>query len=159
MREYVKVIDRVYEASMCKSCWAFGLGALDLPGRFYALSVDPGGIADHYDLMFDLVENALASASCARQEKRLIYLEATVIYKGSVAAYPEAQAAGDAERMAELSRRYNLMVERFAKIGVDITNGKSICGSLGNVDYPSTIEELYPEGEHLEKYLDPQPFD
>ena len=80
-----------------------------------------------------------------------------MIYKGSVAAYPEAQAAGDAERMAELSRRYALMVERFAKIGVDITNGRSICGALGNVDYYATIEELYPEGEHREKLITPQP--
>ena len=159
VRDYVKILDRAHEASMCESCWAFGQGALTLPGRFYALSVDPGGIADHYDLMFGLVENALSAASCAKQEKRLVYLAATAIYKGSVAAYPEAQAEGDTQRMAELSRRYALMVERFAKIGVDITNGRSICGSLGNVDYPATIEELYPEGEHLERYLDPKPFD
>ena len=46
-----------------------------------------------YDISFELVENALASASSAKEERRLAALSASVIMKGSVAAYPKAQTA------------------------------------------------------------------
>ena len=158
VKEYIKVIDRVYEASRCQSCWAFGKLTLSNPSILYSLDADPGGIAEHYDLMFDLVEAAYRTAPDTRMEMRLNALEASVIYKGSVAAYPEAQAAGDADRMAELSRRYRLMVDRLAAYGVDVTDGKTMTTAFGGIDYPAAIEELYPEGGNREKYIDPKPF-
>ena len=159
VKEYIKVIDRIHEASRCQDCWSWAKIVLDTPELMYALAADPGGIADKYDLMFELVEAALATAPDLRTEKRLAALDASVIYKGSVAAYPEAQEANDAERMAELSRRYKLMVERLAAYGVDVTVKGAVTTAFEGVDYPATIEELYPAGERRDLYIDPKPFE
>ena len=165
IKEYIKVIDRIHEASRCQDCWSWMSMVLDTPVLIYALAVDPGGVAEQYDLMFGLVEAAFMTAPDLRTEKRLAALEASVIYKGSVAAYPEAQAAGDADRMAELSRRYRLMVERLAAYGVDVTAKGAIDSTFavdtgfGKNAYPATIEELYPEGENRERYISPKPFE
>ena len=153
--DLITLTDRVHEASRCQNCWAFGLG---YPAIIYSLYADPDDIAEKYDISFELVENALASASSAKEERRLAALSASVIMKGSVAAYPKAQAANDAGRMAELSRRYALMVERLATFGVDVTDGSTI-SRFPVVNYPATIEDLYPEGEGREKLISPQPFD
>ena len=154
VRDYVTTIDRVHEASKCMNCWAFGLME---PNCFYSLYADPDGVAEHYDLMFELLEAAFPLATNARQEQRCAALEAGAIMKGSVAAYPKAQAAHDAERMAELSRRYTLMTTRLAKYGVDITNRSTLIGWSGR-SHPGTIEELYPEGAEMDKYVSPRPF-
>ena len=165
VKEYLKVIDRIYEASKCQDCWAWAKIVLNSPEVLYALYADPDGIADQYDLMFDLVEAAFSTAPDLRTEKRLAALEASVIYKGSVAAYPKARSAGDEGRMAELSRRYRLMVERLAAYGVDVTAPGAVDAvfaadiGLGRIAYPATIEELYPEGENRERYIDPKPFE
>ena len=125
------------------------------PNYLYTLYVDPDMLAEKYDLMFGLLEEVIPLASCRRQEQRCVALSAGVIYKGSVAAYPKAQSAGDTERMAELSRRYTLMRERLLGFGVDITNRSQLIGWSGNA-HPATIEELYPEGEHREKLVTPR---
>ena len=153
IRGFVTTIDRIYEATPCMNCWAFGV--YSYPDYLYTLYVDPDMIAEKYDLMFDLLEAAIPLARNRRQEQRCVALQAGLIYKGSVAAYPKAQAAHDTERMAELSRRYALMRDRLLKFGVDITNRSQLIGWSGNA-HPATIEELYPEGEHRERYVNPK---
>ena len=156
VRGFVTTIDRIHEATKCTNCWGFGV--YSYPDYLYSLYVDPDGVAEYYDLMFELLEAAIPLARYRRQEQRCVALQAGLIYKGSVAAYPLAQKAGDTERMAELSRRYTLMRERLLKFGVDITNRSQLIGWSGNA-HPATIEELYPEGEGREKLISPKPFD
>ena len=112
VREYVEIQDRVYQNGRCMTCWAFyGI-------RSHMSEVMYSGVADE---LFEIIESAIPLADSKAHEQLLWRLSCENIYKTCSTGYFTAYNAGDDERVTELSRRYDLMVSRIDRLGIDIT--------------------------------------
>ena len=112
VREYVVIQDRVYQTGRCMTCWAYyGI-------RSHISEVIYGKAADE---LFELIEDAIMLADSKAHEQLLWRLSCENIYKTCSTGYFTAYNAGDDERVTELSRRYDLMVSRVDRLGIDIT--------------------------------------
>ena len=106
VKEYNDVVGDIYENGPCLHCWGGYL-------------IEPYWAAQ-FDAIYDLLELALPLADCAKQEKRLTMLDSSCLYSGCVSSYFAALEEGDDDRVAELSRRYGLMIGRAEKLNLRI---------------------------------------
>lgn len=106
VKEYNNIVGDIYRSGPCLHCW----------GGYLAEPV----WAARFDALYELLELALPLADCAKQEKRLTKLDSSCLYSGCVSSYFSALEAGDSDRVAELSRRYRLMMERAAKLNLRV---------------------------------------
>ena len=109
VKQYCDALALVYRSAKCASS---GFTAAATP-TFAPLLLSP-----IVDTLFSLTEAALANVDSARQEARMTRLSAACIYQGCAASYFDAYGAGDDERVAELSRRYELIEPRLAAFGM-----------------------------------------
>ncbi len=138
MRLFVDMQGRIEEYGSCYHCW----GALmDEPAYYPA--VDADAFAAKYDELFALIERTIPLADSALEEERIVMQSCALIYKGSLCAYPIAKAAGDAARMAELCERYDLIDERLARYGMDMTNGATLSKNW-TTSFKRTLKEIFP---------------
>ena len=129
MRQYFDILGRIHEYGSCRTCW----GALmEDPSTF--LAVDADTYAARYDALFEIIERAARLADSATEEARMTMISCSVIYTGSLCAYPIAKAAGDAARMDELCRRYALLDERLKRYGMDDA-----------VEYKPALKDNFPD--------------
>ena len=127
MRQYFEIFGRIEEYGSCQTCW----GAY-VPEAATCLTVDADTYAAKYDALLEIVEGAIPLANSAIGEKRIAMIGCSVIYTGSLCAYPTAKAAGDEARVDELCRRYDLLVERLGRYGV-------------NADCKPSLKEIFPD--------------
>ena len=115
VREYVDFAARSYLYYKCSHCWnGYTYGGLEIAPLNKPMT------AANYDLMFEIMENAIRAADSAETEARCVRLSCSCIFKGSMASYEAVRDSGDAERMRVIKERYALIGERLAKYGVYI---------------------------------------
>ena len=107
VKEYVAAVDSIYRNGPCLHGWG-------------GYIVEPMW-EKRFDTLFELLESALPLANSRLQEVRLTKLDASCLYSGCAASFFNAKEAGDAERLAELERRYQLIFERTKKMGIDLS--------------------------------------
>ena len=113
VREYVSIQDRVYQNGRCMTCWSnYGI-------RSHMSDVMYREVADE---LFEIIESAIPLADTKMHEQLLWRLSCENVYKTCSTGYFTAYNAGDDERVAELSRRYDLMISRTDALGVDVTS-------------------------------------
>ena len=140
MRLYLDIIGHVEQKGGCYNCWG-GLAGNDQP---FAVPFSDSLFAREYDKLFSIIERASSLADSAIEEERMLMTSCSLIYAGSLCAYPAAKAAGDTARMDELCRRYDLINERLTRYGMDMTNGETMV-TLWPVDYKLTLKEIFPD--------------
>ena len=141
MREYLDVLGVIHEHGQCVACWS-GL----VPGGWKQTNVNNDLYAERYDLLYDLIERAVAKADSFAEQRRLEYIACNCIYVGSLSAYPKAQAAHDEARCAELCERYAKIDAILTKYGMDMTDKDTIT-NLWAFDYPRTLPEVFQAPE------------
>ena len=133
-------------------------------GWFFALGIQPtinfDYYARNYDEFYDVLERAITLANDSWQERLLVNLQVSNIYKGSVSCYARAYEDGDDERCAELSKRYATIAPRLAKYGVDFERdsdpdqGAWIFSGLGNSKFKADLAEQFRENYYWHYYLE-----
>ncbi|MBO4868115.1 MAG: DUF4838 domain-containing protein, partial [Clostridia bacterium] len=108
VKEYYAIVAKIYLSGPCMSSWM----------EYFSEPMWSG----EFDTTYALLERALSLANSAKQEERLVKLDATCLYIGCTTSYFYALEAGDTERVAELERRYLLIHERLGKFGLNIGN-------------------------------------
>ena len=134
VREYCDAVALIQRSAKCAPS---GYTAAATP------TFAPTLIAAQFDTLFELTEAALRNVDSRREEKRMTKLSAACIYQGCAASYFDAYAAGDGERIDELSRRYSLIETRLAAFGMNVRS----CWQGGIVvwdreDYQSDMEDM-----------------
>ena len=129
MRQYFDMLARVEQYGACRTCWGAYMESPE-----YSLAVDADSYSPKYDALFETIEGAIALANSTIEEERMTMISCTVIYTGSLCAYPKAQAAHDTARMDELSRRYSMIDARLRRFGMEDV-----------MDISPTLEEIFPE--------------
>ena len=123
IREYLDVWNAEQDAADCWDCWSYDAHVFTVTRRFEEHSV-----AAHFDECYSLFESAIAAADSRADEIRLKQLSCHMIYEGCYSCYRLALEAGDEARIAELSRRYDVMVARLAECGFDISDIMTVDG-------------------------------
>lgn len=126
-REVLRAMDLWEEAQMakksCGNCWGYmSLTNYD--------NVDAGVFLASWDEALALLDSAIDSANSAEQETNVKRLSLSFLYNGCYYAYFPAYEADDAETLAKVGDRYDLMIRRFAEVGL---SHKSIRGLAGDV--------------------------
>ena len=106
--------DEVAMIQRSGKCGASGYTAVATP------TFTPKLIAPAFDTLFALSEAALQNVDTRMQELRMTRLSCACIYQGCTASYFDAYEAGDDARVAELSRRYELIETRLASFGIKL---------------------------------------
>ena len=101
VKEYITAVDSIYRSGPCLHGWSGYL-------------VEPMW-EKRCDALYELMECALSLADSSKQEKRIAKIDLSCIYSGCAASFFSAWEAGDGERLAELERRYQLVIERAKK--------------------------------------------
>ena len=139
MKEYIAELSVIYEHGPCVACWA----ALT-EGGWRSTNLNDDLYAERFDALFDLIESAIVLADSFAEQRRLEMISCSCIYLGSLCSYPTAKAAGDEARIAELCERYALIAKRLEKYGMDLADKDTIT-SLWSFEYPSALEEIFPD--------------
>ena len=110
VKEYISVVSGIYESGPCAHCWG-------------GYIVEPMW-EKRFDVLCELLDAALPLVNSAKQEQRLVKLDASCLYSGCAASFFSAWEAGDAERLAELERRYQLIISRTKAVGLDLADSE-----------------------------------
>ena len=106
VKEYLAAVGSIYESGPCIHCWGGHL-------------VEPMW-EKRFDAIYELLEAALPLANSAKQEQRLVKLDASCLYSGCASSFFSALEAGDTDRLAELERRYQLIISRTKAVGLNL---------------------------------------
>ena len=107
--EYCDALAAIHRNFKCAASGYTAVASPNFASKFIAAS---------FETLYALTETALRSVDDARQERRMTKLSVACIYQGCVASYFDAYEAGDDARVAELSRRYELIETRLAKYDI-----------------------------------------
>ena len=136
IRDYIDIWNAAQDAVGCWDCWGWTYHMFCRDRRF-----EEHSLAYHFDENWMLFESAIAAANDRAEEIRLKQLSCHMIYEGCYCSYRLALDAGDEARLAELSHRYDVMVERLAECGFDIDCIYTVDGS--HTGFEKTIVEEF----------------
>ena len=93
-----------------------------------------------WDEAIELLDAAIYKANSAGEEINVKRLSLSFLYNGCYYGYFPAYEANDADMLAKIADRYDLMVRRFAEVGL---NHKAINGLGGGAAFAlgDTVEE------------------
>ncbi len=132
IRNFIYEWEYAQDMVECWQCWGWTeIGPYDY--RY-----NTGFFKDRFDSFVDMFDDAIYNADSAFAEYNVERLSCTMLNMGCYSSYYLAEKAGDTERMAVLSDRYDLMRERLTKLGLNPDNMPSIGPGL---NYADTIEE------------------
>ena len=142
-RDVARFIDLWDEAELavqsCSHCWG---GADEFIDQYY----DPDTFYASWDEMIDCLSRASLLVSDAAMEERVLTLLAQAYYTGCLIGYNDAVEAGDADRIALLSDRYDKFVAVIKGMGYGLSYNYL---NESVTTYGETIEEMYPTTEPL----------
>lgn len=113
IRDYIDIWQKSQQTVGCWQCWGWiyqGLWDIRYSTDYYALE---------FDTCVKLLENAVSLANSAAQEARAEVFTCHMYYEGCYSSYFNAYNAGDEERIAVLSDRYDLLISRMKENGFD----------------------------------------
>ena len=150
--DYHNELCRSQKMLPCATSWFFDLGIQPTINFDY--------YARNYDKFYDMLERAKALANDSWQERILVNLQVSNIYKGSVSSYARAYEDGDDERCDELCERYATIAPSLAKYGVDFerdsdpeSGGDSFTG-LGKSNFKADLRDEFRDNYYWKYYLE-----
>ncbi len=134
VREYIDLWIEATDLIGCADCWGY---ASNMHPKY-----DAAYVRANFDVMRELIDNAVRLAGSAEQEYRAKLLSCSVYYDGICASYFTAYEAGDDERIAELSELYSFTYNRVVELGFDPEAIVSVDNGTTKV-YPTLEEEAW----------------
>ena len=151
VKEYHNELSRSQRMIPCSGSWFTALGVQPTINFDY--------YARNYDKFYDMLESAIPLAESEFQERLLVNLQVSNVYKGSVSCYARAYEDRDDARCAELSARYATIAPRLAAYGVDFVRDSdpdvtgNEYGGLGNSKFKADLAEEFSTNYYWKHYL------
>lgn len=125
IREYIDLQEKAEIAvENCWNCWGYG-GPVDYNNS------DPDVFLSNWDRMIELLESAIDKANTAREQAHCELLTVSMYYLGCFYSYFPAYMENDADTLALITERYDLLIKRLKDNGFDpgaivgVDNGKT----------------------------------
>ena len=161
IREYIDIWQKSQDlVGQCWKCWSLNcLGSHIIYLKHHANDpfrysrYDTAYIEEQFEYTTYLLEKAEDMAADEAQLKKCELFSCHMYYEGIYSSYFKAYDNNDIERLAELSRRYDLIIERMTKYGINIKNFTIFKSSISDnledaawLDWADWRDEL-PKGE------------